>query len=98
MSVNDEENNDPGPSPAEQINALRMIKRFAYDGYVKETGTDEGFTQLWRTAFHVKNIEPNPNATSVNAESEESPQKILSPSTAGKRGFQILPGETRNDV
>ena len=88
MSVNDEENNDLGPSPAERSNALHMIKKFAYDGYMKEAGTDEGFEQLWRTAFHIENIEPNPNA-----ESDESPQKILSPSNAGTRGFQILSGK-----
>lgn len=93
MSVNDEENNDLGPSPAERGNALHTIKKFAYEGYMKEAGTDEGFEQLWRTAFHIENIEPNPNPATISAESDVSPQKILSPSNAGARGFQILPGK-----
>jgi len=49
------------PSPAERGDALDLVKRFAYEGYMKiVSGTEEEFEELWRTAFNVANVEPNP--------------------------------------
>jgi hypothetical protein len=92
MSVNDEENtNDLQPSPAERSEALLMVKKFAFDGYLQEAGTDLGFELLWRTAFSTENTEPDPNKATINTESGESDKEILSPSNTSRRGFQILP-------
>jgi hypothetical protein len=49
------------PSAAERGDALDLVKRFAYEGYMKiVSGTEEEFEELWRTAFNVANVEPNP--------------------------------------
>jgi hypothetical protein len=55
--VNDDDGNtdDLKPSPGERGDALLMIKNFAHQGFVAVAGSDEGFEDLWRTAFNVEN-------------------------------------------
>ena len=46
------------PSPSEHGDALRMLKVFAYEGFVSIVGgTKEEFEEMWRTAFYLENVD-----------------------------------------